>query len=330
MGMREKAFRGIRALILTAAVFAAAVSLVWALTWVVVAPGLSPDTAVNRPVIPPVSAPEAGPDETGVSDTHTLLDLSGYALHRGDLVLINSKIDYVDDGEIELVVVDDVRSESYTAENRTILVSPVITDALNRFFDDFAAETGLRDIVVISGHRTPERQQLILDGKAAQVGLEEAKWWVALPGKSEHHTGLAVDIGVRRDNGTIAAFRSVDSYTWLIDNAHRYGFIPRYPEEKRGITLVAYEPWHFRYVGQPHAHLITELGFCYEEYVDHLRDFSPDAPLLFQLDGTQYEIFFTGEASVCIPKDTPYAVSGNNVDGLIVTLEKAPAAEDVR
>lgn len=94
---------------------------------------------------------------------------------------------------------------------------------------------------------------------------------VAPPGTSEHCIGLAVDIytwsayskyGKKLD----AQFESDPLAVWMKENAHKYGFILRYPKDKEDITMIAFEPWHFRYVGVEAATEIYEKGLCLEEY----------------------------------------------------------------
>ena len=82
-----------------------------------------------------------------------------------------------------------------------------------------------------------------------------------MPGTSEHQLGLAVDINAD-------SFRCSDEevYEWLDENAHKYGFILRYPPAKQEITGISYEPWHYRYVGVEVAEEIYGRGICLEEY----------------------------------------------------------------
>lgn len=122
--------------------------------------------------------------------------------------------------------------------------------------------------LVVSGYRTPEKQQSLYDDKVSQFrrqGYSEkeakklANQYVSLPGYSEHQLGFAVDI-----NGA-----TYDVYLWLQKNSYKYGFIFRYPGDKREITDAAEEVWHYRYVGLEAAKKIHEQGLCLEEY---LRD----------------------------------------------------------
>ena len=142
---------------------------------------------------------------------------------------------------------------------------------LQDMFDEALSE-GV-DLVVRSGYRSEEEQKTLFINKIAEFrsnGLkrteakEKALQWVAFPGTSEHQLGFAVDINA--ENSTT----DEKAYAWLSENAHIYGFILRYPEDKIEITGISYEPWHFRYVGKSHAKKIYEQGLCLEEYVETL------------------------------------------------------------
>ena len=84
---------------------------------------------------------------------------------------------------------------------------------------------------------------------------------MAVPGTSEHQIGMAVDINPDYDKS------GREVYEWLANNAHEYGFIRRYPEDKVKITGIMNEPWHYRYVGETAAKEIYEQGICLEEYL---------------------------------------------------------------
>lgn len=123
---------------------------------------------------------------------------------------------------------------------------------------------------VVSGYRTQEKQQELLDEKIAQFkqqgyseeqAFEQANMWVSVPGYSEHQLGFAVDI-----NGA-----TYDVYIWLQENSYKYGFIFRYPGNKTDITGAAEEVWHYRYVGVEAAAEIYEQGVCLEEYLENRK-----------------------------------------------------------
>lgn len=96
----------------------------------------------------------------------------------------------------------------------------------------------------------------ITNGYREETAFELTAQVVAVPGTSEHHLGLAVDI-----------VGSDDMYQWLADHSWEYGFILRYPADKTEATGIIYEPWHFRYVGKKLAEQIFESGLCLEEFL---------------------------------------------------------------
>ena len=88
-------------------------------------------------------------------------------------------------------------------------------------------------------------------------------------GTSEHQTGLCCDM--HDLSGADISFANSDIYPWLRENAWKFGFILRFPEDKVDVTKISYEPWHYRYVGRYHAQKIHESGMCLEEYVSKLN-----------------------------------------------------------
>lgn len=123
----------------------------------------------------------------------------------------------------------------------------------------------------ISAYRSQESQvrnfnRKLEENKAAGYSDEEAyamtAQYIAIPGTSEHSLGLAVDL-----NSLEESFENTAQFQWLITHCAEYGFILRYPKDKEDITKIAYEPWHYRYVGEDHAAKIMEQGLCLEEYI---------------------------------------------------------------
>ena len=105
------------------------------------------------------------------------------------------------------------------------------------------------------------------EGLSEEKATEKAATIVARPGTSEHHLGLAVDIISVETN-----FEKTKEFKWLQEHAEEYGFIMRYPKDKKSITKIIYEPWHYRYVGVEHAKEMNNLGLCLEEYIELLKE----------------------------------------------------------
>ncbi|MEH7083458.1 M15 family metallopeptidase [Neobacillus drentensis] len=139
--------------------------------------------------------------------------------------------------------------------------------AIERLFTG-AKQQGV-NLLGVSAYRSHASQAALFNYYVNQDGYEAARKYSAVPGTSEHETGLAID--VTGGDGKCAAedcFEGTDEAIWLENHAAEYGFIIRYPKGKDDITGYQYEPWHLRYVGKEIAKEIMERGITLEEYVD--------------------------------------------------------------
>lgn len=130
-------------------------------------------------------------------------------------------------------------------EEKTYKYITKLLDEANKIFET--------ELIVESGFRDYNYQEKLFQNELKIKGsMEEVNKTLALPGESEHQTGLAVDIGFI-NGGLYDPYYEIEEYKeefkWLSENAHRYGFILRYPLGKEYITGYSYEPWHFRYIG---------------------------------------------------------------------------------
>lgn len=143
-------------------------------------------------------------------------------------------------------------------------------DALTQMFNE-AKKDGL-ELLAVSGFRSYARQKSVFDAEVNRSGKENAIKAVAIPGASEHQSGLAMDISSRSNHLDLTeAFAKTKEGEWLAKNAHRFGFILRYPKGKENITNYEYEPWHFRYVGVKAATIIYIHKWTLEEYFDDVK-----------------------------------------------------------
>lgn len=118
------------------------------------------------------------------------------------------------------------------------------------------------DLSLISGYRSYNTQKELYNKYVKKDGEEVANTYSAKPGHSEHQTGLAFDIG-----SVDRSFANTSEAKWIEENAHLYGFIVRYPDNKTDITGYIYEPWHVRYLGKETAKKVWESGLTLEEYL---------------------------------------------------------------
>lgn len=211
------------------------------------------------------------------------VELTAYQEKLGHMTLVNKehRIDREATGK-DLVVLNDVYpGYHYTKDQMQLEATAAQHMAL--MLDDM---DDLEKTYVVSTYRSYDYQTGLLDRKTKQYqtnygydegkAREEAARIVALPGSSEHQTGLAIDFSsqtlVSQGKYLESEFLDSQAGSWLKDKAHRYGFILRYLEEAEDITQIRPEAWHYRYVGQPHASLIYEENIVLETYIAQLKD----------------------------------------------------------
>lgn len=141
----------------------------------------------------------------------------------------------------------------YQLFDSSIELSSHVVDALANMIHA-ANKDGLQNFIVMSGYRSVEAQQKLYDELGAEYAMK--------PGYSEHHSGLALDIGSTETTMDLAP-----EGKWIEQNAHRFGFILRYPAHKTAITGIEFEPWHLRYVGLPYSEEMYEQDLVLEEYL---------------------------------------------------------------
>ena len=216
--------------------------------------------------VPPVSSAETTAESTAAAET-TAAETETAAPKAEDtrwmLTLVNSTHPLPENFSEAISLVQ---------LSNGISVDARIYPALQEMFDDMRS-SGIYP-TVREGFRTHAAQQDILltrirsykeQGYSEDEAYRLARAYVAEPGTSEHELGLAVDINAASGSSAETV------YTWLAENAHRYGFILRYPEGKSEITGISYEPWHYRYVGKDAAAEIFTRQITLEEYLSETQ-----------------------------------------------------------
>lgn len=265
------------------------------------------------------------------------VEVENSSIHTGNLILVNYMYEYVFPESQPQTILYGNKSSAYMLSRADISLNEELFPIFDGMLVDFYNATGCRDVLVTSGYRTYAFQEQLLADRIASQGETIARMYVAEPGRSEHHAGLAIDM-VIFSGGQQYYFPEFDLAAWIIENAPSYGFILRYTEENEEITHCAAEPWHYRYIGTPHAALITAMDITFEEYHDYLRNFTWDTKrLLIASDGsvsetdglhlpdTGYMVYYVpaadGESTqIPVPPDSTYEISGTNTDGFFVTV----------
>ncbi len=203
------------------------------------------------------------------------------------LLLVNKQNALNDDFVPEALVDVDA---AYTTGGKDLQLDEEVAGAAIKMLDDMKKD-GIDNVTITSGYRDYEYQKKLFDRYCANEAEAHPTWsedeikaevltYSAYPGTSEHQSGLCMDLFTSEMEGLWnygsetpknpydKGFAETDAYEWLCENAHKYGFILRFPENKTAITGYAYESWHYRYVGAEAAGEIHKKGITLEEYLE--------------------------------------------------------------
>ena len=221
-----------------------------------------------------------------LSSLATLVACSDAKNSEKYLVLVNKEnavgADYVPD---DLVDID----KKYTTGGKSIKLEKTVLEAVIKMLDAMKKD-GIDNVTIISAYRTYTYQSNLFESYIAQETAAHPSWskekireevlkYSAAPGTSEHQTGLCVDLFTDEMEGLYnygeettknpwdKGFAETKAFEWLKKNAHKYGFILRFPENKSNVTGYSYESWHYRYVGVDAATEIYKKGITLEEYL---------------------------------------------------------------
>ncbi len=228
-------------------------------------------------------------------------------LNSGALAIINDEHPADGSAPFGMISLLKYNSENYSLINESIKLNEEAADAFNSMMADYHKATGLTDFVVYGTNDT-----FVGEGSLCPEYFPESA------------AGNTIDLAVNA-YGTTVAYDGNDAESWVIDNCYKYGYIVRFPKGKEAATGHAYCPWHLRYVGQPHAALMSTNGLCLEEYIEFLKSYSYGNALIYSFNNVKYEIY-TSEAadetvSARVPVSGNYSISGDNIGTYIITVE---------
>ena len=259
-------------------------------------------------------------DDADVNQAYMNVSIETRKLHAGNLILVNEKnpclfdTQAVEDGtstEINFVTIKsmlDAKNTSvkpYTASDWEVGLDRETAVAMDNWFTAFYQETGLNDLRMIGGYK-PESADL------------------------DFQTGRTITIGIFPEIGSSYAYKPEGNYAWLQEHAQEYGFILRYPENKEiyfDETITERRTATFRYVGIPSAIYMTQKNICLEEFLEEIKEYTLENMLMITNADKTYHMYYVpanmndAVTTFRIPDDRIYyEVSGNNIDGFIVTI----------
>lgn len=308
-------------------------------------PSAHGETASFSPA--PTAASTIEPAAEPTPALYSFVSAANSELGRGQYVLVNHNHPYAHTDESESSVKPVEKTAHLLLANSGAQLLDEVNEALYAFAAGFHEASGGDRLLVTSAFRTEQYQRELYADYVKQHGEEMARIYVANPGSSEHHTGLAVDLSTMSRDGVRIPLIDHKNFDWVTSHCADYGFILRYPVGSEEITRVAYEPWHFRYLGRANAHACAALDLVYEDYIEHLKVYSVESGMLHveiaesgakvsvasmdALPDSGFLIYFVpasdGEFTLLpIPLAcTDYRVSGNNEDGFIITASLGAA-----
>lgn len=242
---------------------------------------------------------------------------------KGALALSNKLNSFAtDDSDASLVDMYDYRSKMhagakpYKLGGMTSKMNQEAFAAMDNMLTDCAAATGCDDVTVRLAYVTAAEAQDSNVSRSLRTNAEDYK------------TGMGCDLLIYTDEGSSQKLSSNAAVTaWLDQNAARYGFVVRYPNDKAEQTGVAEYTEYYRYVGVPHATYMKEKGWCLEEYLVYLHAYTSKDRLTIQgLDGKTYEVYYcavTGVGTISCPTNYNYTISGTNEGGVVVTIDRS-------
>jgi D-alanyl-D-alanine carboxypeptidase len=247
---------------------------------------------------------------------YTTANVDYSQIYNGDLIVINSLHAYkFQEDDVTLETIYDNMNSFYKVKDNVTQLDATVVNQLNALMEAYAAAAGNTDLNVINGYRTLEEQN---EKYTSAISTIQG-------GCSDYHSGRTFDIGIFPDGEDSNYYSADGDYAWFGDNAANYGFVVRFPEGKESVTGDDSRAYTFRYVGIPHAIYMKQNNLCLEEYIDQLKGYDSSNPLSITNGTTRYDVYYVAAnansvTEVPVPSNKQYSISGNNIDGFIVTV----------
>ncbi|MFJ8416775.1 M15 family metallopeptidase [Bacillus paramycoides] len=253
-----------------------------------------------------------GGKDSAIKDANTKkIEITEEQVYKGNLLLVNKDYPVKKDSirsDIINVAQNSELIRGYVVLDRNIRLSK---DVVKKFLNviDAAGKESVNHFLISSGYRDFQEQRQLYEKMGSDYALPA--------GYSEHNLGLSLDVG-----STQKKMEKAPEGKWIEENVWKYGFVLRYPKNKSNITGIQYEPWHIRYVGLPHSAIMQKKKITLEEYLDLLKE---RKEISTDVEGKKYTVSYykvSDRMNVNVPANKQYEISGNNMDGVIVTVQE--------
>ncbi len=274
------------------------------------------DTEATTDVSGTESPTGQGVADTGLAQSQSAVSMTLTAddMHKGALAVVNAEHVYTFPmNDTVLVNAAEKANSSYGVKDPMIQLDETAVTYLNQMLSEFNTLYGNDDIQLESGYRSKQDQDTrYSNGSSIFAG-----------GYSDYHTGRSFDLGITPDDGMDSFYVASGDYSWISENAHKYGFVLRYPEGKIDYTGVNPRSYTFHYAGAPHSQYMYEYDLCLEEYVETLKSYPATSPLKIETDAGLWTVFYaelaeSGSTVINIPGCQEYNISGDNMGGFVV------------
>lgn len=289
-------------------------------------PDVDPNAKKVQTITDNSSSPEEATSSLFESSKVTSLTNSD-ALGSGNLVVVNADHPLSRDLSADVVSLISYNTDSegnqlFSLTDSSVCAAESVARQLQSMMSSFYSKSKNSTLFVSSGYVEPEAQ-----------GSEPFE-----AGSNDVGAGLSLSLGTWSD-GSRGTYDGSGDFEWITENMSKYGFVTRYTDEKSSVTGASGDKALIRYVGLPHAEIMAENSFCLEEYIEFIKTYTYENPLQHTSSNSiSYAVYYTemkkgNTTDIKIPTkadgtEYTYAVSGNNIDGYIVTvaMEKVTTA----
>lgn len=281
-------------------------------------PEVDPNAKKVQTITDNTSSPEDTSSSLFPSSKITSLTNSD-ALSSGNLVVVNSEHPLSKDLSADVVSLISYNTDSdgnqlFSLTDSSVCAYESAARQLQSMMSDFYSESKNSTLFISSGYLSSSEQ----DSDPFEAGSNDVG------------AGLSLSLGTWSD-GSRGTYDGTGDFEWITNNMSKYGFVTRYTEESSSVTGAAANQALIRYVGLPHAEIMADNGFCLEEYIEFIKTYTFENPLQHTSSNSiSYAVYYTemkkgNTTDIKIPTkadgtEYTYAVSGNNIDGYIVTV----------